>query len=81
MPLLTAVLKSAPHLWTTLKTFIDEGRVNKESLQKLGISAFKGSSEGALRGGIAAALTASCKAGLLGEVFKNVDLYRHCLAF
>ncbi|WKZ16297.1 MAG: hypothetical protein QY317_03120 [Candidatus Jettenia caeni] len=71
--ILTAVLKSAPHLWTTLKVFLDEGRVNKESLQKLGFSALKGSSEGALRGGISAALTASCKAGLLGEAFKNVD--------
>ncbi|GAN34413.1 MAG: hypothetical protein DYG83_06040 [Candidatus Brocadia sp. AMX2] len=69
---ITAVLKSAPHLWTTLKTFLDEGRVNKESLQKLGFSTLKGSSEGALRGGISAALTASCKAGLLGEAFKNV---------
>lgn len=33
----------------------------------------KGSSEGAVRGGIAAALTASCKAGILGEAFKNID--------
>lgn len=48
-------------------------RINKESLQKLGSSTLKGSSEGALRGGISAALTASCKAGLLGEAFKNVD--------
>ncbi len=69
----TAVLKSAPHLWTALKIFLDEGRLNKESLQKLGTSALKGSLEGTLRGGISAALTASCKAGLLGEVFKNVD--------
>lgn len=71
--ILTAVLKSAPHLWTTLKTFFDEGRIDKESLQKLGFSALKGSSEGALRGGISAALTAPCKTGLLGEAFKNIN--------
>lgn len=71
--ILNAVLKSAPHLWTTIKIFLDEGRVDRESLQKLGLSTLKGSSEGALRGGISAALTASCKAGLLGEAFKNVD--------
>lgn len=71
--ILTAVLKSAPHLWTTIKIFLDEGRLNKESLQKLGSSILKGSSEGTLRGGISAALTASCKAGILGEAFKNVD--------
>ena len=47
--------------------------MDRKSLQKLGFSTLKGSSEGTLRGGISAALTASCKAGLLGGAFKNVD--------
>ena len=69
----TTVLKSAPHLWETVRTFLSEGKINRESLKQAGLSSIRGSAEGALRGGIAAVLTASCKTGLLGEAFKNVS--------
>lgn len=71
--ILTAVLKSSPHLWNIMKEFVQEGQVSRDKIEKLGLAAASGSVEGALRGGIAATVTASCKSGLLGESLRLVN--------
>lgn len=71
--ILTAVLKSAPHIWHVIKDFVDDGTLNKDEIKRAGYAAVSGSVEGGLRGGIAAAVTTSCKAGLLGEAYKNIN--------
>lgn len=70
---LTAVLKAAPHLSHVIGDLIREGKLNSEKLKHAGLASIGGVTEGALRGGIAAAVTASCKAGLLGESLKTIN--------
>jgi hypothetical protein len=70
---LTAVLKTSPHLWTVLKQLIEDGKADPEALRSLGLAATQGATQGALRGGVAAAITASCRAGLLGPGLTGID--------
>lgn len=71
--LLTAVLKAAPHLGHVVGDLAREGKLNRDELKQAGLASIGGAAEGALRGGIAASVTASCKAGLLGESLKAVN--------
>ena len=49
------------------------GEINAEQFKKIGFAAVSGGAEGFIRGSVSAAITASCKAGLLGEALKSVD--------
>lgn len=71
--LLTALLKAAPHLWETMSLLVKEGSIDPDALKKAGIAAISGATDGALRGSLAAAITASCKSGLLGQPLKNIS--------
>lgn len=70
---ISAILKASPHIWKCLQELLSDGSIDPENLKAVGSAALKGSAEGALRGGIAAAITASCKIGLLGESLKSVN--------
>ena len=70
---ISAILKASPFIWNCIKDFFTDGSVSADHLREVGAAAIHGSVEGALRGGIAAAITASCKTGLLGGSLKNVD--------
>ena len=52
---------------------IKNGEINAVQFKKIGFAAVSGGAEGFIRGSVSAALTASCKAGLLGETLKSVD--------
>jgi hypothetical protein len=70
---LSAALTAAPHIWATLKEYIDNGEINPDALMKKGVSVLHGAGTAGLRGGIAAALTASCKTGLMGDSLQSIS--------
>ena len=70
---LSAALTAAPHIWSTLKEYIDNGVIDPDMLMKRGSSVLHGTGTAGLRGGIAAALTASCKNGLMGDSLQSIS--------
>jgi len=70
---LSAALTAAPHIWATLKEYIDNGKINPDTLVKGGTSVLHGAGTAGLRGGIAAALTATCKTGLMGDSLQSIS--------
>lgn len=71
--LISAVLKASPYIWKSLNELIEHGEISSENLESIATNALSGAAKGALRGGLAAAITASCKTGLLGDSLKSVD--------
>ena len=71
--LVSLVLKIAPEICEIVSKLIQSGEVNAEDFKHLGFAAIKGSSEGFIRGAVAAAITVSCTSGLLGSAFKAAD--------
>jgi hypothetical protein len=71
--LISAVLKTAPHLFFCFRELLAQGKLTPHSFKNIGMAALEGSAEGALRGGIAAAITSSCRAGLLGKALTGVN--------
>lgn len=70
---ISIVLKVAPEIYKAISYLIKNGEIQEGQLKQIGVSAISGGSEGFIRGTVAAAITASCKAGLLGETFKAVN--------
>lgn len=70
---ISIVLKTAPEIIKALEYLIENGEVDEKQFKTIGFAAIKGGSEGFIRGTVSASITASCKAGLLGEVFKDID--------
>lgn len=67
------VLKTAPKVYECLAQLIEDGEIDEDHLRDLGVSALSGSSEGFLRGFIAASLTTACESGVWGETMKNIS--------
>jgi hypothetical protein len=67
------VLKTAPKVYECLAQLIEDGEIDEDHLRDLGFSALSGSSEGFLRGFIAASLTTACESGVWGETMKNIS--------
>ncbi|MCB6570563.1 hypothetical protein LI142_13750 [Eubacterium limosum] len=70
---ISLVLKVAPEIYKAISYLISNGEIEKEQFERIGLAAVSGTSEGFIRGTVAAAITASCKAGLLGESLKSVN--------
>lgn len=70
---ISVVLKVAPEIIKAMDYLIKNGEINAVQFKKIGFAAVSGGAEGFIRGSVSAALTASCKAGLLGETLKSVD--------
>lgn len=70
---ISAALTAAPHIWATLREYIDNGAINPDTLMKRGASVLHGAGTAGLRGGIAAALTATCKTGLMGDSLQSIS--------
>ena len=70
---ISIVLKVAPEIIKAIDYLIENGKISAEQFKKIGFAAVSGGAEGFIRGSVSAAITASCKAGLLGEVLKSVD--------
>ncbi len=70
---ISIVLKVAPEIIKAIDYLMKNGEINAEQFKKIGFAAVSGGAEGFIRGSVSAAITASCKAGLLGEALKSVD--------
>lgn len=70
---ITLVLRTAPEIYKAIMYLIEIGEIDADQLKKMGVAALTGATEGFIRGSVSAALTASCQAGLLGNVLKSVD--------
>lgn len=70
---ISIVLKVAPEIIKSIEYLIKNGYIDKEQFKKIGFAALSGGAEGFIRGSLSAALTTSCKAGLLGSALKSVD--------
>lgn len=71
--LITASLRAAPYIFIFLKNYIVNNKIDLNEIEKSGTEFFYGIRSGALIGGIASAITASCNSGLLGETLKNIN--------
>lgn len=67
------VLKTAPKVYECLAQLIEDGEIDEDHMRDLGFSALSGSSEGFLRGFIAASLTTACESGIWGESMKSIS--------
>ena len=70
---ISVVLKVAPEIIKAIDYLIKNREINAVQFKKIGFAAVSGGAEGFIRGSVSPALTASCKAGLLGETLKSVD--------
>lgn len=70
---ISLVLKIAPEIYKAISYLVVNGEIKSEQFARIGLAAVSGSSEGFIRGTVAAAVTSSCKAGLLGECLKIVN--------
>lgn len=69
------VLKVGPELYKAINYLIKTGRIEEGQFKKVGFAAITGSSEGFIRGAIAAAITICCESCILGERLKNTNPY------
>ena len=70
---ISCILKIAPEIYKAIDMLIKDGEVSKEQFEKIGFAALSGGAQGFVRGSVSAAITISCKSGLLGASLKNVD--------
>jgi len=70
---ISIVLKVAPEIFKAISYLIKNEEIQEDRLKQIGMSAISGGAEGFVRGTVAAAVTASCKAGLFGEALKAVN--------
>lgn len=70
---ISIVLKAAPEIFKSIDYLLKNGKINAEQFKKIGFAAVSGGAEGFIRGSISSALTASCKAGLLGGALKSAN--------
>lgn len=71
--MLSVVLSTAPEIFKAAEYLIQNGELDRKSFEKIGFAALKGSSEGFVRGFASAAVTTTCKSGLLGAAAKNIS--------
>lgn len=70
---ISVVLKVAPEIYRMIAYLVQHGEIDPIQFRRIGFAALSGGAEGFVRGGVAAALTISCKAGLLGDAMKAVE--------
>ena len=70
---ISIVLKVAPEIFKSIDYLLKNGKINAEQFKKIGFAAVSGGAEGFIRGSVSAAITASCKAGLLGGALKSAN--------
>lgn len=70
---ISIVLKTVPEIYKVLTFLIKNGQLDEKQFKKIGFSALQGGTEGFLRGSISAAITTVCKAGLIGETWKDIN--------
>lgn len=71
--MISLVLKVGPQVYKAIEYLIRTGDIDEKQLRDLGFSSISGFAEGFLRGTVSAAITSSCKSGLIGQSLKTVD--------
>lgn len=70
---ISLVLKVAPEIYRAINILIEKGELDAEEFKRIGFAALTGSAEGFVRGSVAAGITTACKAGLWGEMLKEIS--------
>lgn len=70
---ISLALKVGPELYRAIDYLIKNGELDESRFKKIGFAVVTGSSEGFIRGSVAAAITTCCKSGLMGETMKAVN--------
>lgn len=71
--IISLAIKLGPELYKTIEYILKEGNISKEKIKESGLQILDSGKEGFLRGSIAAAISISCKSGILGESLKNIN--------
>lgn len=71
--LVSVVLKVAPEICGVICKLIKDGSISVEDFKHIGFAALQGGTEGFIRGTVAAAITTSCKAGLMGATLHGLN--------
>ena len=69
----SAAFAAAPHIWRTINEYVETDEFDIKKLSERGQSVLWSASSAGLRGGVAAGLTAACKAGLMGDALKSIS--------
>ena len=70
---ISLVLKVGPEIYKTIEYLLKNGEIEEEQFKKIGFAAVSGTSEGFIRGSIAASITYTCKSRLLGASMENIE--------
>ena len=70
---MSAAIVAAPYIWRTINDFLETGKIDIKSLSDAGGDTFLAASNAGLRSSVAAGITASCKAGLMGDTMKSIS--------
>ena len=70
---ISLVLKVGPEVIKSIGYLIENGEIDEDQFKRIGFAAISGSSEGFIRGSVAAAINACCKSGIWGEAYKEIN--------
>lgn len=70
---ISLALNVAPEIYKAINHLIKTGELDENQFRRIGFAALKGGSEGFVRGSISAAITISCKSGMLGGAMKIIS--------
>lgn len=70
---ISIVLNIAPEIYKAISFLIKNRELDEQQFREIGFAALQGGAEGFVRGTISAAITTTCKAGLLGDALKTMD--------
>lgn len=68
-----SLLKAAPALVKIIDELFSSGDFHIEDFERLGLTSLNSAASGSLRGGIAAIITGSCGAGMVGDLAKSLS--------
>jgi hypothetical protein len=69
----SAALTAAPHVYRIVAQYVQSGQLDTRLMRQGASHVFASSSGAGLRGGLAAVITGSCKAGLMGQSLKGIS--------
>lgn len=69
----TIAVQLAPEIYKAIDYLIKHGELDTQQIKKMGTKGISAGAEGFLRGSVASSLKIMCDAGILGEVFKDIN--------
>lgn len=69
----SAALTAAPHVYRIMAKYIQSGQLDAHAMRVAANQVLSTSSAAGLRGGLAAVITGSCRAGLMGQTLKSIS--------